>query len=135
MISSLGNLHWKSKKSKSGEAREKAQVAAPLVEDDVAARIEWLRAEAFTRAATGDALGAVSQAEEALSAVSETDLLPVHAETVLDLASVLAIAGHRDEALASAATARVLFERKGHLSGMERANRFTAERAQLAPEH
>jgi DNA-binding SARP family transcriptional activator len=116
-------------------ALERARLARPDLEDDAEAQIGWLRAAALARAVIGDDLvGAVSLGRRAVQAVSETDFLPIHAETELDLARVLAIAGRSDEALAAAATARLLFERKGHLSGIERADQFAPESVRLAAE-
>jgi DNA-binding SARP family transcriptional activator len=113
------------------EARARATMAAPLNEDDVMVRVGWLRAEALTRAAMGDARGAAAHAQDAVDAVSQTDLLPTHAETMLDLASVLAKTERDDDAVAAASTARNLFERKGHLVGLEHADQFLAERVEL----
>jgi DNA-binding SARP family transcriptional activator len=110
------------------EARDMAQVAEPRIEGDLTTKIQWLRAEALLRAATGDTAGALARAEEAVREASASDLLPLNAETMLDLASVLAAAGRSDEALASAASARLLFEQKEHLVGIERARRFTPRR-------
>jgi len=96
-------------------------------------RIVWLRAGAVIRTVTGDTSGAVAHAENAVRSAGESDFLPSHAEALLELASVLAIAGRSDEALANAAAAQMLFERKGHLVGIDRAQRFAAKGIHLAP--
>src|SRR6266545_2987124 len=113
------------------EALERTPDAALLVEDDLITRIAWLRAGALARVVTGDTSGAVAHAEEAVRSAAGSDLVPAHAETLLDLAFVLAIAGRSDEALANAAAAQGLFERKGHLVGIERTQRFVVEGMEL----
>ena len=75
-------------------------------------------------------LGQIAEAErlarEAVSLLEGTDVLAVRADALLDLADVLVVSGRSAAAGPVAAQARELYERKGHLVGVDVAERLLA---------
>ena len=65
-------------------------------------------------------------ARSAVALAARTDLLSVHADSLLDLTDVLATAGRVPEARAAAAQALVLYKRKGSLPGVRESERYLA---------
>jgi hypothetical protein len=65
--------------------------------------------------------------------LSATDLVAHRGEALLDLSAVQVAAGLRAAAEVSAADARTLFERKGHLVGTERAAQMMMRPADIEP--
>jgi DNA-binding SARP family transcriptional activator len=90
--------------------------------DDVSAQWSWRRTRAKLLARAGAFGEAEATAAEAVRLASGTDALSDHGAVLLDLAEVLRLAGHPQEAAARVEEARQLFERKG--------NRLSAEAAQ-----
>jgi class 3 adenylate cyclase/tetratricopeptide (TPR) repeat protein len=74
--------------------------------------------------AAGDGELAEAIAREALATVEPTDLLDLHAGTLLDLAAILRRRGRADEALERAQAALALYERKENEVAAARARRF-----------
>jgi hypothetical protein len=69
------------------------------------------------------------RADSAVALAAQTDLLSQHADTLLDLAQVLAAAGRVHEAHAAAAQAVDLHQRKGNLPGARESRRYLAQYA------
>jgi tetratricopeptide (TPR) repeat protein len=65
-------------------------------------------------------------ARSAAALAAEADLLSEHADTLLDLAHVLAAAGELPHAHAAATQARVLYQSKGNLPGVRESLRYLA---------
>lgn len=99
-------------------ARACQALAAP---DDVEAQAMWrgVRARLLVRA--GDPAAAEPLAREAVELVGRTDALVMQAGALLDLAGVLMASGRREEARMAATEAVDLYERKGHVIGLETA--------------
>jgi class 3 adenylate cyclase/tetratricopeptide (TPR) repeat protein len=74
--------------------------------------------------AAGDGELAEAIAREALATVEPTDLLDLHAGTLLDLAAILRRRGRAEEALERAQAALALYERKENEVAAARARRF-----------
>jgi tetratricopeptide (TPR) repeat protein len=85
--------------------------------------------EARVLACLGDAEKAEGLAREALGLVEGTEALILHAETLLDLAEVLRLAGRSEEAAPLVARALSLYEQKGVVPGAARARRLLAAAA------
>jgi tetratricopeptide (TPR) repeat protein len=68
-------------------------------------------------------------ARSAAALAAQSDLLSEHADTLLDLAHVLAAAGRIPEAHATATQALDLYQRKGNLPGARESLRFLAHYA------
>jgi len=75
--------------------------------------------------------GKHAEAEEvargALRAVSKTDHLNTHADTLMDLAEVLALANRQHEAVPSVQEALRLYEQKGNIVSRNKARKLLAE--------
>ena len=71
----------------------------------------------------GDARGAQRLADSAVAAVSPTDYLRLHGDTLVDRATVLNAVGKHDAALADLDEAIALYERKGIISSLETVRR------------
>ena len=74
---------------------------------------------------------AVELADSAVALAAQTDLLSERADTLLDLAHVLAAAGRVPEAHAAATQALDLYQRKGNLPGAREALTYLAQYAPL----
>jgi class 3 adenylate cyclase/tetratricopeptide (TPR) repeat protein len=77
-----------------------------------------LRVIALARAAAGDLDEAEAQARAAVGGFTATDFLTFHADALLTLGDVFAIAGRSAEARASFQQALALYEQKGSLVGV-----------------
>ena len=69
----------------------------------------------------GDVESALQLAREAVDVVEPTDWLNLRADTMMDLAEVLELAGKTNDAAARIEQALALYERKGNLVMAERA--------------
>jgi class 3 adenylate cyclase/tetratricopeptide (TPR) repeat protein len=96
--------------------------------DDVLSQIAWRSVRAKAVARKGDLAQAELLAQEAVALAEETDGLNLHGDALLDLAEVLRGAGRPSDAVAAAARALSLFERKGNLVSAARARTALAER-------
>ncbi|HMI21415.1 MAG TPA: adenylate/guanylate cyclase domain-containing protein [Gaiellaceae bacterium] len=99
-------------------SRESKKAAAA---DDVFSQVLWRSALAKIEARRGEIERAEQLAREAVRRVEETDLLNAQADTFLDLAEVLRLAGRRDEARAAVQEAARRFEQKANLPSLARA--------------
>lgn len=99
-------------------SRESKKAAAA---DDVFSQVLWRSALAKIEARRGEIERAEQLAREAVRRVEETDLLNAQADTLLDLAEVLRLAGRRDEARAAVQEAARRFEQKANLPSLARA--------------
>jgi tetratricopeptide (TPR) repeat protein len=104
-------------------SRESEEAAAP---DDVFSQILWRTSRAKILAKQGDLDRAESLALEAARVGEATDLLNTRADTLVDLAEILRLAGRQVEARAALAEAAGLYERKGNLPGLERSRALAA---------
>ena len=68
-------------------------------------------------------------ARSAVALAAQTDMLSHHADTLLDLAHVLAVAGRIPDAHAAASRALDLYQRKGNLPGVRESFRYLAHYA------
>jgi class 3 adenylate cyclase len=110
------------------EAYEWAERGRSLgADDDIATQNHWRRVEAKVLARRGEAEPAQQLASEALALVEATDMLDARADTVVDLAQVLNLAGHRKEAAEAFSRAIALFERKENLVMLGRAQAWLDE--------
>jgi predicted ATPase/class 3 adenylate cyclase len=98
--------------------------AAP---DDALSQMLWRRGRALLLARDGDLGRAETLAREAVSLGAETDFLNDHADALVDLAEIHALAGRPEEALAGLGEAADRYERKGNLASLERARRLAQE--------
>jgi DNA-binding SARP family transcriptional activator len=87
--------------------------------DDVSAQAVWRGTRARLVMTAGDARDAQALADSAVAAVSGTDYLRLHGDTLVDRATVLTAVGKDDAALADLHEASALFERKGITSSLE----------------
>ena len=62
-------------------------------------------------------------AREGVALAADSEFLVLHADVLLDLAEVLALAGRMEDAAATAAEAVSLYERKGNVASARRARR------------
>ncbi|MGI8828407.1 MAG: ATP-binding protein [Candidatus Limnocylindria bacterium] len=97
-------------------ARACRELAAP---DDVEAQALWRGTLACLLIRAGDVAAAEPLAREAVALVRRTDGLVMQAGALVDLAEVLMASGQQDEARSAAAEAVDLYERKGHVIGLE----------------
>jgi tetratricopeptide (TPR) repeat protein len=104
---------------------ERGRETAPTVE--LHPHILWRQLRAKVLARRGELDEAVRLAREAVALLGETDMLNAHADGLLDLAEVLALAGQ--DARGELEQALALYERKGNLVMAERT------RVRLAPAH
>jgi predicted ATPase/class 3 adenylate cyclase len=100
------------------------ELAAP---DDVYSQILWRSSRAKLNARHGKIEVAEELAREAVRLCAQTDLLNTHANALLDLAEILALAGRREDALKVLQQASALFERKGNLASLRRAREAARE--------
>jgi tetratricopeptide (TPR) repeat protein len=92
-------------------------------------QVLWRTARAKVQAQRGDAESATSLAREAVRLAEDGELLNTQGDALLDLATVLAAAERREEALAAAEAAAERYERKGNLPSLERARELARELA------
>jgi class 3 adenylate cyclase/tetratricopeptide (TPR) repeat protein len=86
------------------------------VREDADAWVGWRRVRARLLARRGEVGEALRLAEAAVAAASRTDFLTAHATALADLAEVLRLAGHPEEAASALRAALRLFERKGNVA-------------------
>ena len=94
--------------------------------EDLSAQIIGQGLSARILAYRGHHAEAVELADSAVALAAQTDLLSQHADTLLDLALVLAAASRVPEAHAAATQALDLYERKGNLPGARESRRYLA---------
>ena len=95
--------------------------------DDVFSQMLWRISRAKILVRQGDSERAEALAQEAVRLGEATDLLSTRADMLCDLAEVLRLAGRRADALPALATAARLYEQKGNLPGLERAQALAAD--------
>jgi len=100
------------------------ELAAP---DDAPSQMLWRRSRAKLSAHEGDLQRAEGLAREAVRVGARTDMVNQHADTLVDLAEILALAGRREEALRELDEAAKGYERKGNLPSLERTRRLAGE--------
>ena len=100
------------------------EAAAP---DDALSQLLWRRSRAKLAAREGALGQAEALAREAAQVAAKTDFLNDHADALVDLAEILALAGRREEALAEVEEAAKRYERKGNVPSLERAQRLAGE--------
>ena len=100
------------------------EAAAP---DDALSQMLWRRSRAKILAHGGDLERAEALAREAVRLGEKTDFLNDHADALVDLAEVLALAGRRPAALAEIEEAAKRYERKGNLPSLERTRAVAQE--------
>jgi Cdc6-like AAA superfamily ATPase len=82
-------------------------------DDDVWSQYLWRSALAKVTAREGDHVTALQLAEEAAALAATTEFLTDHADRLVDLAEVHALAGRHSEVLAALDHADALYARKG----------------------
>jgi tetratricopeptide (TPR) repeat protein len=103
-----------------------AEIAAP---DDVMTQVLWRSVSAKLLARQGKFAEAESVARQALELIRRSDdVIDDQANTLMDLAEVLEIAGKPEEAMPLAAEALQLYERKGNVVSAANARKFLSER-------
>jgi len=88
-------------------------VEAAAAEDDVEAQVQWRSVRAPILARSGDLTAAEALAREAVRLAQGSEAPVLQADALIELASVLAIAGRFDEARAAAGDAVVVYAAKG----------------------
>ena len=92
--------------------------------EDLPVQVQWRGPRAKALARRGELDAAERLAREAVSLAERTDFLNLHANALLDLATVLQHDGRVEEATAAAEAANALYERKGNLVGADKARSF-----------
>ncbi|WP_187414659.1 BTAD domain-containing putative transcriptional regulator [Nonomuraea sp. PA05] len=101
-------------RGKDAEAEQACQVSARNAGDeDLPTQVMWRGVQANILAARG-AAGAVDMAREAVRLAQRTDLSPIIADALFDLAVVLYASGAHEQACIEARRSRALHERKGN---------------------
>jgi class 3 adenylate cyclase/tetratricopeptide (TPR) repeat protein len=96
------------------EAERAAERAAELgASDDVVTQMLWRQVKAKVRARRGALEEAEGLAREAVEIGEATDIIVARGEALEDLATVLLVAGRRDEAAEALRDALAFYERKG----------------------
>ena len=90
-------------------------------EDDISTQVMWRSARAKVLAARGRHVEAERFVREALKLAVETDDLNMYADTLMDLAEVLRLAGREAEAGPAGKEALELYRQKGNLVSAKRA--------------
>jgi tetratricopeptide (TPR) repeat protein len=112
------------------EAEEMARIARSTgAADDVITQMLWRGARAKVVAHAGNFAEAERLAREAVELGARTDFLDSYADALLDLVEVLRLAGMSAEMEPLIEEALVVYERKQHLVGVERARRLLTELA------
>jgi class 3 adenylate cyclase/tetratricopeptide (TPR) repeat protein len=93
-------------------------------EDDLSTQVLWRSARAKVYASRGASEGAEALARDAVRVAAMTDDINMRADTLMDLAQVLALSGRFDESGEAAEEARALYARKGNTVSATRAERF-----------
>jgi class 3 adenylate cyclase/tetratricopeptide (TPR) repeat protein len=88
-------------------------VEAAAAEDDVEAQVQWRSVRSPILARSGDLTAAEALAREAVRLAQGSEAPVLQADALIELASVLAIAGRFDEARAAAGDAVVVYAAKG----------------------
>jgi DNA-binding SARP family transcriptional activator len=88
--------------------------------DDVHAQTRWRGVRGRVLAGRGLLEDGLRLGREATEIAGATDHLPLHADSLVDLAIVLRLAGHTDEGRLQAERALRLYERKGDIVGATR---------------
>jgi len=101
--------------------------------DDVFSHMLWRSSRAKILARQGDFEQAEALAREAVRISESTDLLNTRADTFVDLAHVLSLAGRAADAADALEEAARLYERKGNAPALERARSSAAEPESKAP--
>jgi tetratricopeptide (TPR) repeat protein len=94
--------------------------------DDFSAQMLWRSVRAKALARRDDHARAKQLAREAVEIGEPSDYLFMRADSLLDLAEVLRAAGETDEAVTAARSASALYERKGELVSVTRAQELIA---------
>ena len=106
-------------------AAASAALARELADpDDLEAQILWRSAEAKVTALRGAPDEAVRLATEAVDLASQTVDIVLHADALMDLATVMATLGRDEEAGPPVREALLLYERKGAIAAVVRARRM-----------
>ncbi|HET7482661.1 MAG TPA: AAA family ATPase, partial [Actinomycetota bacterium] len=94
--------------------------------DDEEAKADWGPVRAKLLLHAGDGAGAEKLAREVVAMASTNDDVFDHADALMDLAEILASAARTDDATQAATEALSLFEKKGVVCEVDRAQRFLA---------
>lgn len=110
------------------EAEEAAALSRRLTTSgDVFSQVMWRTASAKLLSGAGRHDEAMALVHEAVELLAGSDWLCIRADALLDQAHVLALAGHREQALAAARAALDLYVRKADQAAAARAERHLAE--------
>jgi tetratricopeptide (TPR) repeat protein len=116
------------------EARLWAETAAQLSgDDDVVSQMLWRQALAKILAREGRHGEAERNARAAVALAEDTDMLDWQASALADLAEVLSVSGHTDDAAVQLERAIALYDRKGNMAAAANARRRTTELKRAAP--
>jgi class 3 adenylate cyclase/tetratricopeptide (TPR) repeat protein len=125
---SAGLAHALYAQGRYSEAEKWSQVSErEASRDDVASQLSWRTARAKVLAERGQFDAAERLVREGLALVAESDFLDMRGDALLDLATVLRLAGRSDEAADAAERALQLYELKGNVVSAAKARAFTAE--------
>jgi class 3 adenylate cyclase/tetratricopeptide (TPR) repeat protein len=103
------------------EALEFSRISQQWGEEDAEDQALWRRARAKVLARRGELDEAEATIREAVKLVEQTDSPVLQANTLLDLAEVLRIAGNTEDVVVHVQEARRLFEQKGNVVSAKRA--------------
>jgi hypothetical protein len=121
---------------KLAEAESIASISAEnAAAGDVVPQIESRSVRARVRARRGDTAGAEPLAREAVAIAETTDFLEAHADALLALAEVLALAGRAEDARPAVEEALPLYERKESALGAARVRARLREIAENSVEN
>jgi DNA-binding SARP family transcriptional activator/tetratricopeptide (TPR) repeat protein len=112
-------LLWQGRDTEAGELVDVARAAAPP--DSRPAQARWRALLAAVHVARGQAGDAVALASRAGQLLRPTDLLPLRADVLVDLASALAARGDTAKAAHAAEHALALYTEKGNIVAAQRA--------------
>ncbi|GAA2208692.1 hypothetical protein GCM10009850_041500 [Nonomuraea monospora] len=116
-------------RGKDAEAEQACQVSARNAgEEDLPTQVMWRGVQARVLAARG-AAGAVEMARESVRLAQRTDLSPIIADALFDLAVVLYASGAHEQACTEARRSRALHERKGNAVSAEHVRAWLAARS------
>jgi class 3 adenylate cyclase/tetratricopeptide (TPR) repeat protein len=111
------------------EAEEFCRIAKEIgAEDDLATQVLWRSAKAKVLAARGELRPALELARDAVAIAERTDDINMHADTLMDLGTVLSATGALDEHDEAVRRAHELYVRKGNVVSAALAERLIAER-------
>jgi tetratricopeptide (TPR) repeat protein len=109
------------------EAEEFARVGEELAQrDDLLTQILWRSVRAMLLATNGSLVDGERLSRESVELAAKTDLTNVHADALVDLASVMRAAGRAEEATALLAQALRLYEEKGNLAAIAQTQQLHA---------